>query len=292
MLVTGSTFAEPTLISTQYLEDRFYIMTPPVNGVSATLLLDSGGSTGLYSEFSWYWKTKESKVENNYLFFEKEVPFKNFPMDAIQGNSIRLISANDEEGMFARKFLRDGLLGNGWLGKMIWRFNYPQKSLSSLTSIGVPKGSKIPIHFKEGLYYPRMGITVDGQNLDVLFDTGATSFFSSNAMSELGLKEAFSASSFMRESVFDSWTKKHPEWKVIKAGDRMGNYDLIRVPLVELAGYKVGPIWFAKRPNKAYDEYMSQYMDCKCAGAIGGNVLKNFEVIVDYPAKSAWFYKN
>ena len=125
----------------------------------------------------------------------------------------------------------------------------------------------------------------------LVLDTGGTSFFSEHAMKDLQLKEAFSASSFIRESIFESWKKKHPDWKTIEAGDRMGNQALIQVPKIEIAGYSIGPVWFARRSNKAYDEMMAQYMDCKCAGAIGGNVLKNFSITLDYPAKTAWFEK-
>jgi hypothetical protein len=134
-----------------------------------------------------------------------------------------------------------------------------------------------------------MQISVDGENLDVLFDTGATSVLSVEAQKELKKTSAFVSSSFIRESVFNTWKEKHPTWKIIVAGDRFGNQDLIQVPVVMVAGKKVGPVWFAKRADKVYDEGMSQYMDCKCAGAIGGNVLKDFEIILDYPKKEAWF---
>jgi hypothetical protein len=87
------------------------------------------------------------------------------------------------------------------------------------------------------------------------------------------------------------WQRQHPEWKVIPQGDRFGKNDLIRVPKLKIADLDVGPVWFAKRPNKAYDEFMSKFMDCKCAGAVGGNVLKSFEIVVDYPNKAAFFNK-
>ena len=71
----------------------------------------------------------------------------------------------------------------------------------------------------------------------------------------------------------------------------MGNNDMIQVPKVMIAGQIVGPVWFAKRPNSAYDDFMSKYMDCKCDGAVGGNIFKSFSMTIDYPKKAAWFYR-
>lgn len=282
----------PVVIPTKYEQDRFYVITPAFNGVSATLLLDSGGATGIYPEFTWYWKTADSKVEENRLVFKGPSPFTKLPEDTIQENSIRLLPNGDEEVAMIRGLLKDGIIGNGWLGTRKWNFNYPERKLTSLKSIDAPRGNKVSLHFKnERLFYPRMEIAVDGESLDVLFDTGATSFFTEEAMRALSLKDAFAASSFVRESVFNNWRKKHPDWKIVEGGDRLGNHPLIRVPAVKIASHEIGPVWFARRPNKAYDESMAEYMDCKCAGAIGGNILKNFDVTIDYPGKAAWFYK-
>ena len=84
--------------------------------------------------------------------------------------------------------------------------------------------------------------------------------------------------------------KNNPDWLTVEGGDRMGNHPIIRVPEIEIAGKKIGPIWFARRPDSAYDEFMASYMDCKCAGAIGGPALQSFKSItLDYPGKTAWF---
>ncbi len=290
LILTGSVFAKE--IKTSFENDRIFAKLR-FNGVEAIMLLDSGGNTGLFPEYVFYWKTEGSKVEKNYLKFLNKGPFDNFPKDVLTDNSIRLMSGQDEELVMIRKVVKDGLFGHAWFGNRLWQLSYSEKSLKLLNKIDSPRGQKVPLFFKGiGYFYPRMSISVEDESLDVLFDTGGTSVLSEVAMNELNLKDAIVASSFIRESIFNKWQKKHPDWKVIQAGDRFGNNDLIRVPLVVVAGKKIGPIWFAKRPNSAYDEMMSQYMDCKCAGAIGGNVLKYFDITLDYPNKAAWFYRN
>ncbi len=278
-------------IKTEFINDRYYVLLPFL-GVEAKLLLDSGGATGIYPEFAWYWKTSDSSMKYNHLWFGKSSPFIKFPEDILQKKSIRILSSQDEEVSMMRKILNDGILGHGWLGNRTWRFNYLEKKLFLLDDVKPLSGNKIDLHFKnKQLFYPRIKIEIDGNLLDVLLDTGATSFYSETAIKKLELTDAFSASSFIRDSVFTKWKKTHPDWKIIEMGDRMGNSDLIQVPILSIAGYEVGPIWFARRTDKGYDVLMSQYMDCKCDGAIGGNVLKFFDIIMDYKNQKAYFNK-
>ena len=50
-----------------------------------------------------------------------------------------------------------------------------------------------------------------------------------------------------------------------------------------MAGYTVGPVWFTRRPDPSFHQFMSQYMDKQVEGALGGSALKFFRVTVDYP---------
>ena len=213
-----------------------------------------------------------------------------FPYDILQKNSLRLIDQS-EESILMRKMLGDGVIGHGWFGGRVWRLSYSEKKLTLLKRLSNPPGIEIPMGFKSDThFYPRIQIKVAGETLDVLLDTGATSFFSLEAMQRLELSSAFSASNFIRKSVFDSWRSRYPDWIVIEKGDRFGNNPIIRVPEVQLANKTIGPVWFAMRPNDSYDKFMAEYMDCKCAGAIGGTVFKAFNSItLDYPNKAAWF---
>ena len=64
---------------------------------------------------------------------------------------------------------------------------------------------------------------------------------------------------------------------------------IIQVPRVSGGGWEVGPVWFTRRPDRAFHEYMSQWMDRRVEGALGGSALSFFRVTVDYPGAAAIF---
>jgi hypothetical protein len=64
---------------------------------------------------------------------------------------------------------------------------------------------------------------------------------------------------------------------------------MIRVPDVEIAGFHTGPVWFTWRPDENFHAFMSSMMDRRVEGSIGGNALKHFVMILDYPRAQAWF---
>ena len=51
----------------------------------------------------------------------------------------------------------------------------------------------------------------------------------------------------------------------------------------------MGPVWFTRRPDPSFHQFMSQYMDKQVEGALGGSALKFFRVTVDYPNAVAAF---
>jgi hypothetical protein len=64
---------------------------------------------------------------------------------------------------------------------------------------------------------------------------------------------------------------------------------MIEVPRVVIAGRAVGPVWFTRRADKNFHQFMSQWMDKRVDGALGGNALSFFRVTVDYPSAVAVF---
>ena len=49
-----------------------------------------------------------------------------------------------------------------------------------------------------------------------------------------------------------------------------------------MAGKRVGPVRFTRRPDRAFDEFMSSMTDAPVVGALGGSGLRYFRVSVDY----------
>ncbi|MEL6845860.1 MAG: hypothetical protein AAFP02_21850, partial [Bacteroidota bacterium] len=142
---------------------------------------------------------------------------------------------------------------------------------------------------KRVTHFPRIPIEVDGQTIQTLFDTGASIYLSDSARVHFD-GAAVVGGSFIVARIFDQWRENHPDWTFVKGGDAMVKTDLIEVPKLKIANYEVGPVWFARRADTNFDDFMSQWMDQPIEGAIGGSAFQYFKtVLIDYPAEKAWF---
>jgi hypothetical protein len=188
----------------------------------------------------------------------------------------------------------DGFLGQDWFAGRTWTFDYPGKRLLLRAGGDLPSGARISFHLPgpgpESAAFGRITIEIDGKPLDVLFDTGATTELVPEAQAAVGDGRASRrATSFMKAAVFDGWRKAHPDWPVIAKAEVRSGADMIRVPVVVVAGQKVGPVWFTRRPDRAFDEFMSSLMDAPVVGALGGSGLRYFRITVDYARGVAVF---
>lgn len=200
------------------------------------------------------------------------------------------------------KLDEEGLLGSRWFAGHVWRIDYPNKKFSLLSgwrpsaeSQPVPLGFRQGVDGKRKLDFPRITIVVDGDSLEVLLDTGATAQLTENSAQVLGLENGSRiAASYIVKSIFDQWHVRHPDWKVIDKGEAVtgDTYPMIEVPRVNIASITVGPVWFAQRPDAAFHDFMSQMMDKRIDGALGGSALKYLDVVLDYPQAKAWLHKN
>lgn len=93
---------------------------------------------------------------------------------------------------------------------------------------------------KNALNFPRVPVTIDGETLDLLFDTGAASFIAASA--------------------FEKWRAKHPNWRVIERAENGSGEAMIEVPQVTIAGYTArrGPV-HAPRGQKFSRVYVRLY---------------------------------
>ncbi|MEM7706161.1 MAG: hypothetical protein AAF358_11440 [Pseudomonadota bacterium] len=194
----------------------------------------------------------------------------------------------------------DGFLGGRWFGNRIWEFDYETKRLILHDKLpiavtepmaGLSLGFQVGEDRLRTMHFPRLPVSIDGKEIQVLFDTGATAtltdssadYFDRAAGDGIGI-------SFMCQEVFDQWRSDHPDWPYLERADAVGRGKLpmIQVAEVEMAGLVSGPVWFAKRPNSAFKRYMTQFMDQEVCGAIGGSALKYFHLVIDYPAANLW----
>lgn len=193
----------------------------------------------------------------------------------------------------------DGMLGRVWFADRVWTFDYPAGRLLLRTTGDVPATSPrhvVPLGFKVNgrgartMHFPRIRIEVDGDSLDLLYDSGATLALTDSAHAALADGgPAIRGTSFITATVFDRWRARHPDWRVVEGAERGTGLAAIQVPRVSIGGWEVGPVWFTRRPDRAFHEYMSQWMDRRVEGALGGSALAFFRVTVDYPGAAAVF---
>jgi len=289
----AATMHAPVELPVVVIEDRFFLETKTASGDPLKLFLDSAG--GMYLTRTAVDRLQlptkrdgEKDTAEFPKFFDARVPrprLEAFPVlgeDAMPGS--------------------DGMLGAPWFAERVFTFDYANKRLLLRAAGDVPQ-VPAPHRMAMGLPrdaagnvespYGRIQMQVDGESIDMLFDTGATVVLMPDAMKALGGNAVHRATSFIIASVYDKWRAAHPEWRVIEGADQTGKgAPMIEVPKLTIGGHEVGPVWFTKRPDAAFHEFMAQFMDKKADGAIGGSALKYFQrVTVDWVNAVAVFEK-
>ncbi len=194
-----------------------------------------------------------------------------------------------------------GFLGRWWFADRVWTFDYPGHRLLLRAAGDVPSQApehRVALGFQTGpdgrrtTHFPRIPVRIDGETLDLLFDTGATTILTAEALATIGDgRPAARGASFIAASVFERWHQRHPDWRVIEKAEQGSGEALIEVPSVEIGGYTVGPVWFTRRKDSNFHQWMSQWMDRRIEGALGGSALRYLRVTVDYPNAVAVFEK-
>lgn len=192
----------------------------------------------------------------------------------------------------------DGMLGAPWFAGRVWTWDF-KAARFRVEGADWAAGSatrRVPLGFKRapdgsaGLAYPRIEVRIDGKVLPLLFDTGAMTVLAPEALA--ALKDgapAQRATSMIVDTVFQAWRKAHPEWRVIEAAQLGTGSAMIEVPEVEIAGWRVGPVWFTHRADRNFHDFMSRMTDARIEGAIGNNIFREFRMTVDYPNAAAHF---
>jgi len=286
----------------KFVEGRFFVEPMTQDGEPVLLYTDTGGGLFFSSAAAERLGLSVSPIEADGENIDTILlpPFSWdawIPPPEVLGGRLP-IRADAAKGAFGA----DGMLGQGWFAGRVWTFDYGEGQLLLRAPGDLPKHESIrgvPLFFpknaagERGANYPRITVKIDGEMIDLLFDTGATASLSSAALATLGDgKPAARATSFIIKATFDKWVERHPDWRVMEGADTSaGGEAMIEVPAIEVAGFSVGPVWFTRRADKNFHEFMSQFMDKQIDGALGGSGLKYFRVHVDYPRALAVFEK-
>jgi hypothetical protein len=292
---------KPTALPTEYIAHRFYVTPKLASGVRMRCYTDSGGGGAFVFEekLAAFGMTPVKRAEGTTKFLT--TPWPAFAPGAAIPPPLApawfMVVAHGEFPADA-----DCFLGQSWFGGRTWTFDYPGKTLWWRAPGDLPRhdaAHEVALEFKKGddgkpeSWFARIHATVDGEELPLLFDTGAMVTLSPAAQKALGDGPAVRGGSFITTRTFDKWHKKHPEWRVLDGADEIGRGKLrmIEVPKVGVGGFSVGPAWFAERPDKNFDDFMSSFMSSHVEGALGGSALHYLRVTVDYARAVAVFEK-
>ena len=303
-LVLSQTSGKPLALPVKYDEHRFYVQPVTADGTTLNLFTDTGGGLFLFSDVAERLQLPvikgETKDSPDMVALPAFLPDASIPAPLDNGGLVYVTSAAERNHPVTQDW--SGMLGQKWFAGRVWTFDYPNRKLLLRAD-----GDAAPMQNNEHLIalgfqknraggrsanFPRIQVAIDGEQIDLLFDTGASTALTDAALAALDDKRAaVRATSFITTSVFEKWRKKHPDWRVIEAAEKGSGQAMIEVPEISVAGCKVGPVWFTRRPDKNFHEYMSQFMDKRIDGALGGNALRYFRITIDYPRAVALFEK-
>jgi len=301
--VSLSLLAKGRLLPAKFENNQIYLLPTLLDNKQIKFFTDTGGGWNVISkelQQNYKFKTITKKSENgNYTLSEMPhfIQGKSIPTGGINNFMEGYLFIKNKEEISSFRNI-DGLLGGRWHAEKIINFDYINQKMSileSISEINLKKYDEIKLGFQKhnGVYtsaFPRIEIKVLGKALPMLFDTGATARLSAKAKQVLKNNSDAVGTSYIVSSLFDKWQKENPSWLVIEKADKLLNEPMIQVPEVQIGGQTIGPVWFTRRQNSNFHEYMSLYMDKKIEGAIGGSLLKYLRIIIDYPNEKAYIF--
>jgi len=158
--------------------------------------------------------------------------------------------------------------------------DYPQHRFSVGEAGTLPhRGEKLPCPYVASSGHPRVDVGIGGITYGFLLDTGTQI-------------------TLMREDVLKQWAKEHPDWSRSTGASGPANEGadpnddfLLRIPRLQLGSFTVNHVAVASRPNEIYSATTYE-TPAAIAGALGGNVLSQFRVEVDYPEQLCFFERS
>jgi hypothetical protein len=298
---------KPILIPTRYEEHRFIALPISESGVQLSFFTDSAGGLFIFDTAAEKLKltittlneTGEGKQPSRFALLPSFNSKALIPTPLGTENGRLFVMAH--KGAPATLASYDGMLGQQWFAGRSWTFDYPNKQLFWRATGDLPKTDathQVKLFFqtnslgKRLTNFARIPVEVDGEMIDFLFDTGATNLLPEDVLKMIGDgRPAERATSFLTKSQFEKWKQKHPEWRVLENIKTLTGTAMIQVPKIKIGGFAVGPVWFTVQPDRAFHEYMAQWMDKPTEGAIGGSALYALRVTVDWTNAIAVFEK-
>lgn len=172
---------------------------------------------------------------------------------------------------FTNRDTVEGLLPGKALEHYQVVLDYPRH----LLSIGKPgtlphRGERLPCPYVASSGHPRVEVNIGGITYGFLLDTGTKL-------------------TVLREDLLQRWSQAHPDWPRGSGAVGPANVDgaaddalLLRIPAFEIGSFTVAHVATVSRPDETYSA-TSYETPAVIVGALGGNVLRQFSVEIDYP---------
>jgi hypothetical protein len=285
-----------------FTHNRIHLVTKASDGTTLTAYIDSGGGSDIVD------RALQARLELA-LAGESETDEGKFALAEFPAWLARagIPAPPDDERLHGKLLVMprerdadyDLFLGAPWLAGRVWLIDYGRHEMilapdwtPGPDDHAMPLGFQVDEHGTRPTNMPRMTVTIDGRPLDMLLDTGAMMPLTAEGASAFHVAPGtVVGGGFVMKSQFDQWHAKHPDWRVVEHGEAAMSKDgnaMIEVPRVTVAGFTVGPIWFARRPDANFAQWMSSMMDKPIVGAFGGSGLQYFRLVLDYPKSTAW----
>jgi hypothetical protein len=189
----------------------------------------------------------------------------------------------------------EGSLGASYLMHFIWTFDYSKGQLwrepdswkpgatMHPTVMGLQKNEK----GENAGGDPRITVWIGDQAIDMALLTGAPSFpikLQGNA------QPTYRGSSYLAASTIDQILRDHPGCCSVLVNEHKSR--LIEIPNIKVAGWRIGPVWFAEVPDAYFSRNtpgVGQLVDKPVHGVAGPNIFEHFSMTLDYQTGKAWF---
>ena len=301
-------FDDTVAAPVRYDAHRFFLRPVTTTGDTLLLFMDTGGINVLrrsVAEQGGMFPTPQLGPSGDTSWVVPLPHFKesaDLPMPARSVPLLMDVSSEQAMASMAKVWpgtrAWSGQVGSTWFSAGVWRFDYVHGQVLLMrhsAGLAAPGPHVIPLALKitagpRRTNFARVRAEIDGDSLDLLFDTGATSTLTDSAWRAIGdglPRER--ATSFMAASVFDRWHQRHPNWRFVPRAEFYTTRDMIEVPVISIAGFSVGPVWFTRRLDEEYLPYVSADTDRPVIGALGGSGLQYFAITADYARGLAEF---
>lgn len=160
--------------------------------------------------------------------------------------------------------------------------DYPQHRLT-IAAPGTLRhhGRPVPAHFGAPGF---IGVTlkVDGKPHGFLLDSGGQYCM-------------------ITQDALARWLRRHPHWPHVKGAygpaDMMlgaieADFRMVRIPRMQWGPFALRDVGSVSRPVGNYERMMSKLVGAPVIGSIGGNVLKDFRVDIDYPHRTLYLQRD